>query len=150
LLTPSTEKVAASKPTLTVEEAIAAAEKTLGGKFNDHPATLEYVVKADNTAVLTHVVQIQNDETGAWVEAFVDAHTGEIVTITDFVAKASVSDTRSSFSGTFAYSHIKYRVLPLQKEVLTDGFETVTDPQDTTASPQGWHSDGTTSTTTTA
>ncbi|KAF4616615.1 hypothetical protein D9613_008897 [Agrocybe pediades] len=126
------KKVAPSKPTLTVEEAIAAAEKTLGGKYNDHPATLEYVVKADNTAVLTHVVQIENAETGAWVEAFVDAHTGELVTITDFVSKAS------------------YRVLPLQKEILTQGFETVTDPQDTTASPQGWHSDGTTSTTTTA
>ncbi|KAF8952901.1 hypothetical protein BDZ97DRAFT_2065989 [Flammula alnicola] len=96
-------------------------------KIQRPPRHLEYVVKADNTAVLTHVVQIQNDETGAWVEAFIDAHSGELVTITDFVAKAS------------------YLVLPLQKETLTDGFETLTDPQDLTASPDGWHSTGTTS-----
>lgn len=45
---------------------------------------------------------------------------------------------------------MKYRVLPITKEVLTEGFEVLTDPQDLTASPDGWHSDGTTSTTTTA
>lgn len=33
---------------------------------------------------------------------------------------------------------------------MTDGFETVTDPQDTVASPSGWHSTGSTTTTTTA
>ncbi|KDR76559.1 hypothetical protein GALMADRAFT_246955 [Galerina marginata CBS 339.88] len=124
--------IASSNPTVAVQDAIAAAEKSLGGKYNDHPTTLEYVAKADNTAVLTHVVQVQNEDTGAWAEAFIDAHTGELVTITDFVTKAS------------------YRVLPLQKEVLTQGFEVLTDPQDSVASPQGWHSTGTTSTTTTA
>ena len=41
--------------------------------------------------MLTHVVQIENDETGAWFEAFVDAHTGEVVSVTDFVAHATVS-----------------------------------------------------------
>ncbi|CAA7257402.1 unnamed protein product [Cyclocybe aegerita] len=126
------KSIAPKAPTLSVEKAIAAAEQTLNGKYNDHPATLEYVVKADNTAVLTHVVQIENDETGAWVEAFIDAHSGELVSVTDFVTKAS------------------YRVLPITKQVLTQGFETLTDPQDTTASPQGWHSTGTTSTTTTS
>ncbi|KAJ3514000.1 hypothetical protein NLJ89_g2625 [Agrocybe chaxingu] len=126
------KSIAPNSPTLSVEEAIAAAEQTLDGKYNDHPATLEYVVKADNTAVLTHVVQIENDETGAWVEAFIDAHSGDLVSVTDFVTKAS------------------YRVLPITKQVLTQGFETLTDPQDTTASPQGWHSTGTTSTTTTS
>ena len=44
----------------------------------------------------------------------------------------------------------QYRVLPIQKEILTEGFEVLTNPQDTVASPNGWHSDGTTSTTTTA
>lgn len=44
----------------------------------------------------------------------------------------------------------QYLVLPISKEIPTEGFETLVDPQDTVASPQGWHSDGTTSTTTTA
>ncbi|PPQ79236.1 hypothetical protein CVT24_007530 [Panaeolus cyanescens] len=126
------KSIASSKPTLSPDQAITAAEKALDGKFNDHPPTLEYVVKADNTAVLTHVVQIENDETGAWVEAFVDAHTGELVSITDFVAKAS------------------YRVLPVQKEILTEGFETVSNPADTAASPNGWHNTGSGDSTTTS
>ena len=44
----------------------------------------------------------------------------------------------------------QYLVLPIQREIPTEGFETLTDPFDPTASPEGWHSDGTTSTTTTA
>lgn len=83
--------IASSTPTITLEQAVAAAEKALDGKFNDHTPTLEFLVKDDNSAVLTHVIQIENDETGAWVEAFVDAHSGQLVSITDFVTKASVS-----------------------------------------------------------
>ena len=62
----------------------------MNGKFNEHPATLEFVAKEDNSLALAHVVQIQNDETGAWFEAFIDAHSGELVHVTDFVTKASV------------------------------------------------------------
>ncbi|TCD67860.1 hypothetical protein EIP91_011857 [Steccherinum ochraceum] len=126
------KSVASSTPSITLDQAITTAENALSGKFNEHPPTIEFVAKQDGSMVLTHVVQIQNDETGAWLEAFVDAHSGDLVTVTDFVTKAS------------------YRVLPIQKEVLTEGFEVLTDPQDTTASPDGWHSDGTTTTTTTA
>lgn len=86
-----TEKIASTTPSITVQDAISKAEAALNGKFNEHPATLEFIAKEDDSLVLTHVVQIQNDETGAWVEAFVDAHSGEVVHITDFVAKASVS-----------------------------------------------------------
>ncbi|TFK49223.1 hypothetical protein OE88DRAFT_1713503 [Heliocybe sulcata] len=124
--------IAASTPSISVEDAIASAESTLGGKYNDWPATLEYLALADGSAALTHVVQVQNAETGAWYEAFVDAHSGEVLSVTDFVAKAS------------------YRVIPIQEEDLTDGFQTLTDPQNTASSPFGWHSDGTTSTTVTA
>ncbi|KAH8107793.1 Fungalysin metallopeptidase-domain-containing protein [Cristinia sonorae] len=124
--------VPSSTPSVTVDQAIAKAESALSGKFNEHPPSVEFVAKEDGSMALTHVVQIQNDKTGAWFEAFVDAHTGDLVTVTDFVTKAT------------------YRVLPIQKEILTEGFEVLTDPQDVTASPQGWHSDGTTTTTTTA
>ena len=75
---------------ITVEQAIATAEETLDGKYNDWPATLEFLALDDGSAALVHVVQIQNEATGAWVEAFVDAHNNKVVSITDFVAKASV------------------------------------------------------------
>ncbi|KII83791.1 hypothetical protein PLICRDRAFT_58243 [Plicaturopsis crispa FD-325 SS-3] len=117
-----------SKPSISVESAISTAEKALSGTYNQFPATIEYLAKEDGSVALTHVVQIRNEGAGTWYEAFVDAHSGDLVSVTDFVAKAS------------------YRVLPIQKEILTQGFEVVTDPQDTTASPNGWHNDGTAST----
>ncbi|EIN12402.1 hypothetical protein PUNSTDRAFT_81599 [Punctularia strigosozonata HHB-11173 SS5] len=122
-----------SAPSVALEDAIKTAEATLNGKFNEHPPTLEYVALKDGSVALTHVVQIQDETTGAWYEAFVDAHENKVQTVTDFVAKAS------------------YRVLPITKEVLTEGFETLTNPQDLSASPAGWHStDGTTNSTTTS
>ncbi|KAJ3566508.1 hypothetical protein NP233_g6958 [Leucocoprinus birnbaumii] len=124
--------IADSTPSITVDQAITAAEETLQGKFNDHPTTLEYLVKEDNSVALTHVVQVENAETGAWFEAFVDAHSGDVISVTDFVAKAS------------------YRVLPITSEVLTQGFQVLTDPQDTAASPSGWHSTGSGTTTDTS
>lgn len=81
---------------MALEDAIASAESTLSGTFNQFPPTLEYLVKDDNTVVLTHVIQIENEETGAWFEAFVDAHTGNVVSVTDFVSKASVCTLISS------------------------------------------------------
>ncbi|KAG5653861.1 hypothetical protein H0H81_009940 [Sphagnurus paluster] len=125
------KNIAPSTPTISVDTAIAKAEQALDGKFNNHPATLEYLAKDDGTAALTHVVQIRNETAGTWYQAFVDAHSGEVVSVIDFVTQAS------------------YLVLPITKEVLTEGFETLTDPQDLSASPNGWHSTGTTSTTST-
>ncbi|KAH8981284.1 Fungalysin metallopeptidase-domain-containing protein [Lactarius hatsudake] len=119
-------------PTVSLSDAIATAEKALDGTHNGHPATLEFLIQPDGSAVLTHVIQIQNERAGTWVDAFVDAHSNKVVSVTDFVAKAS------------------YLVLPFNKEILTQGFQTLTDPQDLTASSLGWHNDGTTSTTTTA
>ncbi|EKM76442.1 hypothetical protein AGABI1DRAFT_87181 [Agaricus bisporus var. burnettii JB137-S8] len=116
--------IAASTPTVSVEDAIAAAEKKLDGKFNDHPPTLEFLVKEDNSVVLTHVVQIQNEEAGTWFEAFVDAHSGEVVSITDFVDEAS------------------FRVIPIERNSVNDGFQTIQDPADLAASPNGWNNDG--------
>jgi len=86
----NTESIASSTPTVSLDAAIKTAEDTLNGQFNNHPATLGYFAKADGSAVLTHILQIENETTGAWVEAFVDAHSGEVVSITDFVAQASV------------------------------------------------------------
>ncbi|KAF5346161.1 hypothetical protein D9758_009964 [Tetrapyrgos nigripes] len=125
-------KIASSTPSVSVEDAIATAEQALDGTYNQHPTALEYLQKDDGSAILTHVIQIANEEDFTWFEAFVDAHSGELVSVTDFVNDAS------------------YRVLPIKKEVLTEGFETLTDPQNLNSSPQGWHSTGTTSTTDTS
>ncbi|KAJ7925318.1 Fungalysin metallopeptidase-domain-containing protein [Mycena leptocephala] len=67
----------------------------LEGTFNGHAATLEFLAREDGSLVLTRVMQIRNEETGVWVEAFA-----------------------------------QYLVLPIQEEILTQGFETLVDPQD--------------------
>ncbi|CAE6339071.1 unnamed protein product [Rhizoctonia solani] len=126
------KSVAATTPSLTKEAAIAKAEAALGGKYNNWPTALEYFAKDSDHVVLTHVVQVQNAETQEWYEAFVDATSGEIINVVSFVADAS------------------YRVVPFDKQSPTDGFQTLTNPHDTTSSPNGWHQYGTTTTTTTS
>ncbi|KAJ7793197.1 hypothetical protein B0H14DRAFT_2623147 [Mycena olivaceomarginata] len=100
----SLANVASSTPTVSLEDAIASAEQTIDGTFNEHPPTLEFLM-----------LEIQNTETNAWLEPFVDAHTGDVLSLTDFVTKTS------------------YLVLPIQKEILTQGYQTLVDPQDTLA-----------------
>jgi extracellular elastinolytic metalloproteinase len=45
---------------------------------------------------------------------------------------------------------LQYRALPINQEYPPEGFANIVDPQDTAASPFGWHNDGTTSTISTA
>ncbi|CAE6443350.1 unnamed protein product [Rhizoctonia solani] len=115
------KSVAAATPRLTKEDAIAYAEDALGGEYNNHPISLEYFVKDSHHVVLTYVVEIRNYETHEWHEAFVDAHSGEIVNVVSFGADAS------------------YRAIPFTSADPTNGFQTFTDPYDPTSSPDGWH-----------
>ncbi|CAE6434695.1 unnamed protein product [Rhizoctonia solani] len=118
--------------TLTKDQAIAKAEAATGSKYNQWPTTLEYFAQDSDHVVLSHVVQVQNDQSGEWYEAFVDASTGEVVNLVSFAADAS------------------YRVVPFTSLGPEKGLQVVTDPQDTTSSPNGWHQDGTTTTTDTS
>ncbi|EEB91178.1 hypothetical protein MPER_10503, partial [Moniliophthora perniciosa FA553] len=128
----NTDKIADSTPTVDVNSVIAKVEEALDGKKNEIEPTLEYLALEDGSVALVHVFQVQNEEVNSWYEAYVDAHSGELLSVTDFVADAS------------------YKVLPVWKETLPEGLETLTNPALDGPSPQGWHSDGTTSTTVTA
>ncbi|KAF8068664.1 metallo proteinase 10 [Lyophyllum atratum] len=128
----NSSKIADSKPTLAIETLIPKVEEALDGKVNGQPPSVEFLVTEDGSVALTFVVQIQNEMTGTWFEAYVCAHTGQILSVTDFVAHAS------------------YTVLPIRKETLPEGQGTLVNPQDLLASPFGWHSDGSTKTTNTA
>ncbi|KAG6907055.1 hypothetical protein DXG01_010741 [Tephrocybe rancida] len=123
-----TNNIAPSTPSISVESIIPAAEEALDGTYNGHPTSIEYLAREDGSVALTHVLQIQNEETGTWYEAFVDAHTGEILSVTNFVSDAT------------------YKVLPITKETFPEGLEILVDPQDTFSSPSAWHDDGSTQT----
>lgn len=123
-------------PTIDVQNAIKTAESALGGRHvpDNHPdpSGIQYVLQGGGTLALTHVFQVSNETTGAWFEAFVDAHSGKLLSVTDYVA------------------HATYRALPIQKQDLTEGFEDIVDPEDMASSPLGWHNDGKTVSNTTA
>lgn len=84
------ESTAPASPSISLEKAISIAEDALDGTHNGQPASIQYIAKDDGSLVLTHSMQIQNEAKGTWYDAFVDAHSGELVHVTDFVAKASV------------------------------------------------------------
>lgn len=86
-------KLAPSTPSVSFDSIKSRIEDELDGKFNNKEPTIEYLARPDGSAALTHVFQIRNEEKSSWVEAFVDAHTGELLSVTDFVAHASVSNT---------------------------------------------------------
>ncbi|KDR76563.1 hypothetical protein GALMADRAFT_246959 [Galerina marginata CBS 339.88] len=125
-------KVAASEPTVGWKSVLPNVEDALEGKYNGVNATLEYLAQSDGSVALTHVIQIQNEDTNAWYEAYIDAHSGELLSVTDFVADAS------------------YTVLPVSKQSFPEGVETLTDPEDLESSPLGWHSIGQGNSTTTS
>ncbi|KAJ6536427.1 Fungalysin metallopeptidase-domain-containing protein [Mycena vulgaris] len=123
---------ASSTPSIDVNAALASAQTALGGSHVGPAPELKYFAKEDGSAALVHSFQVRSTEDGTWYEALVNAHDGELVSVVDYVAHAS------------------YFVLPITKQLPTEGFETLVDPQDPLASPQGWHFDGTGNTTTTA
>ena len=99
-----------------------------------------------------HAIQIKNDNLGTHYEAFVDAHSGQLLSLTDFVCYASVSQSCNSFMDRVADLALEqYTVLPTPGGAAPpDGFQVLTDPADTKASPSiidwpGWHSVSTTS-----
>lgn len=124
--------IAPAEPTITWKSVLPQIEDSLGGKFNGQNATLEYLIQPDGSVALTHVVQIQNEQTSEWFEAFVDAHSGKLISVTDFVSDAS------------------YTVLPTTKQTFEEGIETLVDPEDLSSSPSGWHSIGNENSTTTS
>ncbi|CCA66744.1 probable extracellular elastinolytic metalloproteinase precursor [Serendipita indica DSM 11827] len=126
------QQVASPTPRLSKEQAITAAEKKLNGKSNKKVPTLEYVVKSDGSLVLTWVVEVQTADGNHWFEAFVDASNGDIASTNDFVADAS------------------YWAVDPQVQDVTKGYNNYVDPADTGASPNGWHTVGSTTSTDTS
>ncbi|KAF9257246.1 hypothetical protein L218DRAFT_1006364 [Marasmius fiardii PR-910] len=119
-----TNNIAPSIPAVDVSTVIPKIEASLQGKRNNINPTIGYLVLQDGKVALVHVFQVRNQESGTWYEVYADAHSGDLLSVTDFVAK------------------VRYKVLPIWKETITQGLEILVDPQNIASSPQGWHSDG--------
>ncbi|KAJ7214753.1 Fungalysin metallopeptidase-domain-containing protein [Mycena rebaudengoi] len=76
----------------------------------------------NHCGALVHAFQVRDEAAETWYEALIDAHDGKLLSVVDYVSKAS------------------YRVISIKKQSVPDGFETLRDPSDRAASPRGWHS----------
>ncbi|KAL0062589.1 hypothetical protein AAF712_010523 [Marasmius tenuissimus] len=137
----SSDKIADSSPTVDINTVIPKVEEVLQGKKNEIEPTLEYLALEDGSSALVHVFQVQ-DEMNSWYEAYADAHTGELVSVTDFVAKASVS-TLWAFHPQAQNlpspnHHEQYRALPAWKQDIREGLQYLLNPEDEEVSPKGW------------
>ncbi|KAF5312513.1 hypothetical protein D9619_002331 [Psilocybe cf. subviscida] len=101
-----------TRPTVAASSVIAKVEAAFDANYNQWPTSVHYLAQADGSAKLVHSIQMQNKEVNSWYEVYVDAHSGDILSVTDFVAEAA------------------YRVLPITKRTLSEGVELLTDPQD--------------------
>ncbi|KAL2912347.1 decapping endonuclease targeting mRNA [Polyrhizophydium stewartii] len=111
---------------LTVDEAIAKAVKDTGIPHHKDFAAVSEYVNTGNGIVFAHKFQLRDSSKGQWVQVWVDANTGEIVHSADFVKKSS------------------YKVVAVPNTNPLQGFTTVSNPEDATASPNGWSTSGTT------
>ena len=98
-------------PNIPLSSAIPAAELALNGTHNNSPQS-----HAIYWSPLVYAIQIQNKDIGTWVEAYINAHSGTFMGLTNFVNKAD------------------HRILPIMKETAPEGFETLVNPQNVMAS----------------
>lgn len=82
--------ISPNKPTIAAGSVIAKVEAAFDGTYNQWPTSLHYLAQADGSAKLVHSIQVQNEAVNSWYEVYVDAHTGDILSVTDFVAEAAV------------------------------------------------------------
>ncbi|PBK84477.1 hypothetical protein ARMGADRAFT_943578 [Armillaria gallica] len=118
-----TSNIASSQPSVALDSIISKVEDAFTATYSGINS-LEYFALADGSVALAHVVQVLNAEANAGYEAFVDAHSGDIIAVTDFSAKAT------------------YTVVPITRASVAEGEQTLVNPEDLNSSPQGWVQNG--------
>jgi extracellular elastinolytic metalloproteinase len=118
-----------SKPTVSLEEAIAIATKKFGIARDSFPPSTAYLQTQDGHLALAHKFQLRDDSKAKWYEVLVDATSGEILSASNY------------------YNTASYNVIKLPKIDATDGFELVRTSEGSSsfspnASPNGWHTIG--------
>jgi len=74
--------IAPPQASIQVATAIELVERAFPGAYNGHPTKLEYYAQPDGSVVLVHVIQVQGHDT--WFQVYVDAHSGQVVSSTNF------------------------------------------------------------------
>ncbi|KAF9443170.1 metallo proteinase 10 [Macrolepiota fuliginosa MF-IS2] len=121
-----------SVPTVDWSPLIPTLTEDLGARFKDKPQGpyLAWFAMDNGGVALVHVIQFQDLDKAVWLEAYVDAHSGKVISATNFVSDAS-------------YTATGFRTQP---PLSGPTLETFTDPANLTVSLSGWHTSATTGT----
>ncbi|KZV97396.1 putative extracellular elastinolytic metallo proteinase precursor [Exidia glandulosa HHB12029] len=118
----ASQKVADPNPSVSSDDAATKAIKFLQAHHVGQPPALKYLALENGDLALTHVVRLTLDGNGHLVDAFVNAHTKDVEAINDYTVNLAL------------------QVIPLERQDPSQGVETIQDPADTNASPDGWTS----------
>jgi extracellular elastinolytic metalloproteinase len=118
------ENIDSPEVIVSLDEAVKVATKQFGAPRDEFPATHVYVQLPTGKLVYAHQFQLRDDAQSKWFQVEVDTKTGTVVQSVDY------------------YNEASYNVIKFPNTDPRDGFEIVTDPAAETASPNGWHSDG--------
>ncbi|KAH9260484.1 hypothetical protein BASA82_001145 [Batrachochytrium salamandrivorans] len=113
--------VSAAKATVDFKKASATASAQLGiPVYSKFEHVLEYVEQPDGKIVYAYKFQLRNNPLTKWVQVWSDATTGKVIQVINFANKAS------------------YKVIPIPRRDVTEGFSMVTNPEVKGSSPNGW------------
>ncbi|KAH6596110.1 hypothetical protein BASA50_005407 [Batrachochytrium salamandrivorans] len=113
--------VSAPKAALDFEKASATASAQLGiPVYSEFEHVLEYVEQPDGKIVYAYKFQLRDNPLTKWVQVWSDATTGKVIQAVDFGNEAS------------------YKVIPIPRRDVTEGFSTVSNPELQGSSPNGW------------
>ncbi|KAF9531235.1 metalloprotease [Crepidotus variabilis] len=115
------ENITTSKPSADIDNSVKAAEISLRATRTDVSPVLEYLVQPSGEIALVHSIQVRNESSAVWGNAYVDAHTSKVISFASFMADAS------------------YEAVSPRKQSVEEGQSRQVDPQDTSSSPNGWH-----------
>ncbi|KAI8903361.1 Fungalysin metallopeptidase-domain-containing protein [Gorgonomyces haynaldii] len=108
------------KVSVTLDKAIKIAKAQFKADKDDVPAKIEYLELPNNVISKAHVFQVRDDANAIWKQVSVDASTGQVVRVVDYVNYAT------------------YRAIKFPNKKPTDGFSDVVNPENAKASPNGW------------
>lgn len=94
------QKVADPTPKLTADEAAGKAIKLLAAHHVGQAPALKYLALENGDLALAHVVRLTLDGNGHLVDAFVDAHSGDVHAVTDYTVNLVVRPSQP-VSGSF-------------------------------------------------
>ncbi|KAH9265851.1 hypothetical protein BASA84_001398 [Batrachochytrium salamandrivorans] len=115
--------LAVSEPEATLgfeEVSVIASTKLDIPVYSEFEHILEYVAQSDGKVVYAYKFQLRNDPVTRWIQVWCSTTTGEVIQTVNFANKAS------------------YKVIPLPRRDVTEGFSTVSNPEFKGSSPNGW------------